>query len=72
MSPPMAVKCLLTILELSSYMRKNLFSRPAGTRFADSSAYPPATDAASYDQQIADAGGLDLQLLGIGFNGHIV
>ncbi len=60
-------------LSYRAYMRKNLFSRLAPERgFADSSAYyPPATDPASYEQQIADAGGLDLQLLGIGFNGHI-
>lgn len=29
------------------------------------------TNAASYDQMIAQAGGIDLQLLGIGHNGHI-
>ncbi|MFA6817081.1 MAG: glucosamine-6-phosphate deaminase [Lentisphaeria bacterium] len=33
--------------------------------------YPNATDTAQYDGIIADAGGLDIQLLGIGFNGHI-
>lgn len=31
----------------------------------------PAAEAASYDARIAEAGGVDLQILGIGSNGHI-
>ena len=31
----------------------------------------PAEECASYERQIADAGGIDLQILGIGRNGHI-
>ena len=60
-------------LSYRAYMRKNLFSRLAPERgFPDASAfYPPAADSSSYDRQIAAAGGLGLQLLGIGFNGHI-
>ncbi|HPB10613.1 MAG TPA: glucosamine-6-phosphate deaminase [Kiritimatiellia bacterium] len=33
--------------------------------------FPDAGNPAAYDTQIAEAGGLDFQLLGIGFNGHI-
>lgn len=33
--------------------------------------FPNAVDTAEYDTLIAKAGGLDIQLLGIGFNGHI-
>jgi len=33
--------------------------------------FPDARNPAEYDAQIAAAGGLDFQLLGIGFNGHI-
>ena len=55
------------------YMHEMLFSkfdyalgfREANAHFPD----PAAPDA--YDPAIATAGGLDLQLLGIGFNGHI-
>lgn len=37
----------------------------------DNMFFPDAGNPAKYDTQIDDAGGLDLQLLGIGFNGHI-
>ncbi len=55
------------------YMHEMLFSkldpslgfREENARFPD----PSAPD--TYDPDIAAAGGLDLQLLGIGFNGHI-
>ena len=55
------------------YMHEKLFSKfdPA-LGFRESNAHfpdPAAPDA--YDPAIAAAGGLDLQLLGIGFNGHI-
>lgn len=33
--------------------------------------FPDASHSANYDRQIDGAGGLDFQLLGIGFNGHI-
>lgn len=60
-------------LSYRRYMQEKLFSKfdpalgfdPANARFPD-----PA-DIGSYDRDIAAAGGLDLQLLGIGFNGHI-
>lgn len=56
------------------FMNKNLFSQvdvridhthvPSGSVGSDE-------EAAAYDEQIAAAGGIDLQLLGIGLNGHI-
>ena len=33
--------------------------------------FPDSGNPTAYDAQIAEAGGLDFQLLGIGFNGHI-
>ncbi len=60
-------------LSYRAYMRKNLFDRLAPERGFQLAAafYPPAVAPSSYDAQIAGFGGLDLQLLGIGFNGHI-
>lgn len=60
-------------LSYRRYMDNNFFSRLLPERrFDPAQAYfPPAQDAASYDALIAKHGGLDLQLLGIGFNGHI-
>lgn len=55
------------------YMHENLFNRFAPERnFADSQAhFPDPADPEKFDRELAEAGGLDLQLLGIGFNGHI-
>ena len=55
------------------YMHEKLFSKfdPA-LGFKDENAHFPAPEnPGAYDPAIAAAGGLDLQLLGIGFNGHI-
>jgi glucosamine-6-phosphate deaminase len=60
-------------LSYRAYMQKNFFGklnpelgfRPARIMF------PDAGDAAIYDKKISEAGGIDFQLLGIGFNGHI-
>ena len=55
------------------YMHEMLFSKfdPA-LGFREENAHFPAPEAPeTYDPAIAAAGGLDLQLLGIGFNGHI-
>ena len=55
------------------YMHEKLFSRfdPAlGFREANAH-FPDPSAPETYDPAIAAAGGLDLQLLGIGFNGHI-
>lgn len=37
----------------------------------DGAAEDPAAEAAAYDRRIIEAGGIDLQILGIGSNGHI-
>ncbi len=55
------------------YMHEMLFSKfdPA-LGFKDENAhFPDPADPDTYDPAIEAAGGLDLQLLGIGFNGHI-
>lgn len=57
------------------FMQENLFSqiniRPDHVHIPDGSAADPAAAANAYDQAVAAAGGIDLQLLGIGRNGHI-
>ena len=55
------------------YMHEMLFSKFDPARgFKEENAHFPAPEAPEmYDPAIAAAGGLDLQLLGIGFNGHI-
>ncbi len=55
------------------YMHENLFNRFLPERnFRECQAhFPDPADPASFDRALAKAGGLDLQLLGIGFNGHI-
>ncbi len=60
-------------LSYRAYMAANLFARldPALGFRPDHAHFPDAADPARYDADIRAAGGLDLQLLGIGFNGHI-
>lgn len=60
-------------LSYRKYMQENLFSRFDPERKFDpaNAHFPPAANAPGYDKLIAECGGLDLQLLGIGFNGHI-
>ncbi|MFC6486545.1 glucosamine-6-phosphate deaminase [Nitratireductor sp. GCM10026969] len=57
------------------YMHELLFSRvdidPTNTHLPNGAAPDPATEAEAYEQAIRTAGGIDLQLLGIGHNGHI-
>lgn len=57
------------------YMDKNLFSRvnilPENTHLPNGLALDPKAECARYDKLINDLGGIDLQLLGIGHNGHI-
>ena len=55
------------------YMHEKLFSKfdPARGFREENAHFPDPADPAFYDRMIAAAGGLDLQLLGIGFNGHI-
>lgn len=55
------------------YMHEMLFSKfdPALGFEEENAHFPEPASPESYDPAIAAAGGLDLQLLGIGFNGHI-
>ena len=58
-----------------AFMQRHLFT-PAGmdpqrTRVPDGCAADPAQEAVGYEQEIRYAGGIDLQLLGLGPNGHI-
>lgn len=60
-------------LSYHGYMEKNLFSRldpKLGLR-RNQVHFPDPTCPAAMDDRIAALGGLSLQLLGIGFNGHI-
>jgi glucosamine-6-phosphate deaminase len=58
-----------------SHMQRNLFSRldidPARTFLPRGDAPDPTAEALRYDSAIAEAGGIGLQLLGLGANGHI-
>ena len=60
-------------LSYRAYMDENLFRRFDRQRRMnpDHIHFPDPVDAAGFDRQIEQLGGLDLQLLGIGFNGHI-
>lgn len=57
------------------YMRENLFEhvnlRPENTHLPDGLAADAAAECARYNAVIAGLGGIDLQLLGVGNNGHI-
>ncbi|MCL1844564.1 MAG: glucosamine-6-phosphate deaminase [Defluviitaleaceae bacterium] len=55
------------------YMRENLFKHVnfAQTFIPDGEAPDAAKECAAYDEKIAAQGGIDLQILGIGNNGHI-
>ncbi|KKC39719.1 hypothetical protein WH87_06120 [Devosia epidermidihirudinis] len=58
-----------------AYMQHHLFEHvdfaPGNARLPDVSAGDIAAACAAYEQAIVAAGGIDLQLLGIGRNGHI-
>jgi glucosamine-6-phosphate deaminase len=60
-------------LSYRAYMEQNLFSRfdPRLGLTPDHIHFPDPVDPAGFDAEIRRLGGLDLQLLGIGFNGHI-
>lgn len=60
-------------LSYRKYMRENFFSKlnPELGFSEERIFFPNASDPQQYDRQINQAGGLDFQLLGIGFNGHI-
>ena len=58
-----------------SFMFENLFSKidvdPANVNFLDGNTTDPEAESARYANAIAAKGGIDVQLLGIGRNGHI-
>lgn len=58
-----------------TFMERHLFGRvnidPRNVHFLDGATPDPDAECERYEQAIADAGGLDLQILGIGTNGHI-
>lgn len=58
-----------------SFMWDHLFGhvdvQPENTHIPDGSAADPEAECRAYDAKIKAAGGIDLQLLGIGTNGHI-
>jgi glucosamine-6-phosphate deaminase len=57
------------------YMSANLFSKidikPENAHIPDGLAEDPARECGRYEKLIRDCGGVDVQLLGIGNNGHI-
>jgi glucosamine-6-phosphate deaminase len=57
------------------YMEHHLFSRvnlrPENIHFLDGSAPNPVEECLRYERAIDEAGGIDVQILGIGTNGHI-
>ncbi len=57
------------------FMEHHLFSRvnlrPEHIQFLDGSASDPAAECLRYEAAIEEAGGIDIQILGIGTNGHI-
>lgn len=58
-----------------SFMRENLFQHvdiaPENTHIPDGNAKDINAECRNYDEKIKRAGGIDVQLLGIGTNGHI-
>lgn len=58
-----------------TFMHENLFNhvdiKEENVHIPDGNAVDPASHAKSYDEMIDNEGGIDIQLLGIGTNGHI-
>lgn len=58
-----------------TYMRQHLFDHidipAASTHLPNGNAEDPSAECAAYDEKIERSGQIDLQLLGIGHNGHI-
>ncbi len=56
-----------------TFMNENLFSKVKfkASHLPNGEAADPHAECLEYDRQIEAAGGIDLQLLGIGLNGHI-
>ncbi|MDD4870878.1 MAG: glucosamine-6-phosphate deaminase [Kiritimatiellae bacterium] len=60
-------------LSYRKYMTEKFFNllNPVLDFLQENMHFPDSTNPVEYDAEIAAAGGLDFQLLGIGFNGHI-
>ena len=58
-----------------TFMHENLFDhvdiKEENTHLMDGNAADPEAEAAAFDAMIEQAGGVDIQLLGVGRNGHI-
>ncbi|HEY7497162.1 MAG TPA: glucosamine-6-phosphate deaminase [Vicinamibacterales bacterium] len=58
-----------------SFMTAHLFARvnlrPDRIHFLNGAAPDPVAECARYERAIADSGGIDVQILGVGTNGHI-
>jgi len=58
-----------------AFMQENLFNhiniKPENTNLPDGSCSDPQEECVRYDDAILKSGGIDLQILGIGANGHI-
>ncbi len=58
-----------------SFMRENLFGKinilPGNINFLEGDSEDPEGECERYEDAIAECGGIDLQLLGLGSNGHI-
>jgi glucosamine-6-phosphate deaminase len=57
------------------FMRDNLFShiniKPENVHLPNGESADPKEECAAYEQMLTDAGGVDIQLLGVGVNGHL-
>ena len=55
------------------FMNENLFSKVnlSASRLPNGEADDPGKECAKYDSEIQAAGGIDIQILGIGLNGHV-
>ncbi len=57
------------------FMNENLFSKvnidPLNTNIPNGEAMDPVKECKAYDEKLRNAGGCDIQVLGIGQNGHI-
>ena len=57
------------------FMQQHLFGKvnvdPSRVNLPDGDAADPVAEAAAYEAKIQDSGGIELQVLGIGLNGHI-
>jgi glucosamine-6-phosphate deaminase len=60
-------------LSYHAYMERHFFGRLDPTLILDRNHvhFPDPANPAAFDEHLRDLGGLDFQLLGIGFNGHI-